>query len=618
MATSSQFFGLNIASSALTAFQASVNTTANNISNVQTKGYSRQVTNLEASGAMQVNAKYGTTGTGVTAVSVTQMRDFYYDTKYWGNNSNKGLYETRLYYMEQMQMYFTDDDTEVGFSTLLKNMFNDIDSLKNYASDDNVRKQFVGSAQSLAVYFNGMASNLNSLQKTVNHEIKSTVDKVNAIAQKIALINRQINQIELQGGYANELRDERALLLDDLSLIVPVEAKETPITNSNYPDMYLGTNNYTVKINGQTLVNGNDYRTLSYAAREHKINQSDVDGLYDLTWTDTGVKFNAASGSMSGTLRALFEMRDGNNNEGFYGNVGTDAGDIQDVTVDGRTVTQITVKNPSITEIEKLSIAEQGLITIRNDDYKYSGFTVNDDGSYTFTLEMQLNSLQKSKFLGENASIGKNIDSMGIPYYMSQMNEFLRNFTKCFNDIQRGDDANPGVDANGKPMGSFFVANKNLGGEYDFTETKLTSTSNTYYQLTAANFTVAEETRENPDRLAAVTQSEYTDGTDKYTLIEDLKKLESEVNMYRGSGSDDFLQCMLSDVSVDTQESELFYKNYSNIEQSISQQRQSISGVDEDEEALDLVKFQNAYNLASKMISVMAEMYDRLILETGV
>ena len=47
-------------------------------------------------------------------------------------------------------------------------------------------------------------------------------------------------------------------------------------------------------------------------------------------------------------------------------------------------------------------------------------------------------------------------------------------------------------------------------------------------------------------------------------------------------------------------------------------QRQSVSGVDEDEEALDLVKFQNAYNLASKMIQTLTEIYDRLILETGV
>ena len=55
-----------------------------------------------------------------------------------------------------------------------------------------------------------------------------------------------------------------------------------------------------------------------------------------------------------------------------------------------------------------------------------------------------------------------------------------------------------------------------------------------------------------------------------------------------------------------------------NIQAALETQRMSVSGVDEDEEALDLIKFQNAYNLSSKMISVMAEVYDKLIEETGV
>ena len=60
------------------------------------------------------------------------------------------------------------------------------------------------------------------------------------------------------------------------------------------------------------------------------------------------------------------------------------------------------------------------------------------------------------------------------------------------------------------------------------------------------------------------------------------------------------------------------YKNYFNLQTAVNNQRTSVSGVDEDEEALNLIKFQNAYNLASKVISVMAEMYDKLINETGV
>ena len=88
--------------------------------------------------------------------------------------------------------------------------------------------------------------------------------------------------------------------------------------------------------------------------------------------------------------------------------------------------------------------------------------------------------------------------------------------------------------------------------------------------------------------------------------------------MFRGAGANEFLQCLISDNSVDTEKASLFLKNYSNISETIVQKRMSISGVDEDEEALDMLKFQNAYNLASKMIQTMSEMYDRLILETGV
>ena len=97
-----------------------------------------------------------------------------------------------------------------------------------------------------------------------------------------------------------------------------------------------------------------------------------------------------------------------------------------------------------------------------------------------------------------------------------------------------------------------------------------------------------------------------------------MKDLQSKTELFRGGGGDTFLQCIYADITVDTQESEIFTDNYTNISSTIDNQRMSVSGVDEDEEALDLIKFQNAYNLASKCISVMAEMYDQLILQTGV
>lgn len=611
----STFFGLTISASGMNAYQVALNTTANNISNVQTKGYTRQEANRVSSEALRVYAKYGSAGTGVTTTSIKQVRNEYYDTKYWYNQSSVGFYETRLNYLQQIEDYFIDDDSAKGFSTILNTLFNDIDTLKNNASDVNVRQQFIGSAQNLATYFNSAASGLSEIQSSTNEEIKSTVANINAIAEKIAILNDQINAIEVQGGYANELRDQRALLVDELSAIVPTEVEELPVKNSNYPEMQTGATYYTVKIGGQVLVNTYDYYTLECVAREKKVNQSDLEGLYDIKWEKTGNTFNAGASYMSGSLKALFDIRDGNNGENFRG---------QAKVLGAK---QIQITNPSIKSVEELSLPETGILKINGREYEYTGFTYETDAdgnitSYTFDLMNGMTLQEQAKVDGRNAEVGTSIDSMGIPYYMSQMNQFLRNFAKAFNEIlQEGEDLN----GNKTDYYAFLTGTDAVTGE-DFVFDGLDkngvagtgSEVDSYYKLTAGNICVAKICVKDPTLIATTKDITGTGGVDAYELIEELAKLKSDVVLYRGGTAEGFLKCMISDISIDTQESKIFEKNYANIANTISNQRMSISGVDEDEEALDLIKFQNAYNLSSKMISVMSEIYDRLILETGV
>jgi flagellar hook-associated protein 1 FlgK len=95
-------------------------------------------------------------------------------------------------------------------------------------------------------------------------------------------------------------------------------------------------------------------------------------------------------------------------------------------------------------------------------------------------------------------------------------------------------------------------------------------------------------------------------------------KNDKTIAAFRGASVSEFLQGILSDVSLNASNATLFYTNYSNLEGSISIQRQSISGVDNDEEGINLVKYQNSYNLAATMIQTLTEVYDRLILQTGV
>lgn len=607
----STFFGLTISSSALFSFQAAVNTTANNISNVQTQGYSRQEAIRQAAEALRVNQKYGTAGSGVDTTAIKQIRDYYYDVKYWKNNSDVGLYDTKLYYMKQIEDYVIDDDTMKGFATIMDEMFNSLDTLKTNVSDPNVRNQFISKTQSLVNYFSSLSVGFNKIQNDCNQEISTQVSNINAISQKIALLNKQINVVELQGGYANELRDQRALLIDELSGIVPVEVKELEVRNTNYPDQYLGGTDFIVKVNGHTLVSTDTYRTLECVAREDKVNQSDAEGLFDIYWSDNGVPFSPAAGGMSGSLRGLIEMRDGNNAENFTAEVKSAVG-----TGSG---TSVVLGKASITDISKMTMPGESKIVINNKEYKYESFSYNAaTGEYTFELTDNLSLDEMAKMGGKKAEIGTGIDAMGLPYYMSQLNTFLREFCKEFNNIQKS-----GVDGNGDAGGALFISRQPVTGtertfeDYE-ADGSMDTREDTYFNLTADNVDLSSIMVKDPNKLVCATKAAHDNGADSYDLVESMLKLKRDVKLYRGSGADEFLQCIFSDVSVDGQKTKLFSDNYNNISNTILQKRMSISGVDEDDEGLNLLKFQNAYNLASKMVQTMTEMYDRLILQTGV
>lgn len=607
----SQFFGLMIASSGISAYQAALSTTANNISNVKTEGYSRQVANMTSSAALRVRARYGSAGTGVHVSSIKQVRNEYYDTKYWESRSSLGMYETKLNYNLQIENYFIDDDTEKGFSTILNDMFNSLDTLKNGAGDINNRQQFIAKSKNFTTYFNSVAIGLGEIQDSVNEEIKSTVANINSIAEKISILNKQINVIELQGGYANELRDQRALLVDELSTIIPTSVTEIPVSNSNYPDMVLGSNYYTVKINGQTLVDSYEYNELQCVARDYPRNQSDMEGMYEIKWVATGATFNAGSNYSAGALKALLDVRDGNNAENF-------SGKITSVTSSAVTMTE----NLSITSARAMTMPTEGIINIDGKDYEYTEFSfkTDEDGnitSYTFHLRNEITADEQVKLENKTGQVGEAIDAKGVPYYMAQMNEFLRGFAQCFNDImQKGENLN-----GDKVDFSFITALETVSGEdIDFVNVEpnkeYSSLDDGYFKMTCRNVSIDKESMKDPSLIA--TTLNIANGVDQYEVLEELAKLKADTIMYRGGGADDFLQCMISDISVDTEEATIFATNYHNVSEAVDNQRQSVSGVDEDEEALDLVKFQNAYNLSSKMISVLSEIYDRLILETGV
>ena len=604
----SSFFGLHVAATGLNAAQASINTTANNISNVNTDGYSRQEVGRVAAAAQRCFTSYGSIGTGVEVTKVTQVRDIYYDEKYWNNNAKLGLHEKTLYYMQQIEDYYADDVKVSGFTTLYTKMFNGLENVKKNAGDASVRNEFISGARELMDFFNSTGTSMQDLQSSINDEIKTCVDTINSVSQKVALLNKQINIIEMEGGMANELRDERSRLIDEVSQLIPIEAVEYEVLNSNYEDQKTGATRFEVRFNGNLLVENYNYNTLSVVTRDKKANQTDIDGLYDVKWDFSGAVIDFTSNAIDGEMRAMFQVRDGNDEENLKGKVtSTDS-------------SKITISNPTITDIDKMNMPNEGTILVNSTYYNYSDFevTTDEDGkitSYTFMLDKPLTSDERTAIVGKGLTVGKTVNYKGIPYYMGQMNEFLRSFTREFNDIEK-----TGVDGYGNKMGSFFVAydafaQKELDGSDNIKNATFGSQANTYYRMTCLNARVNKASQADPNLFATTT--DFTRGESANDLVDSLANLENGVKLFRGGSGSAFLQCIYADITVDTQENQVFTNSYTSIKNAIAQQRMSVSGVDEDDEAMDLIKFQNAYQLAAKCISTLTAMYDQLILNTG-
>ncbi len=610
---SSTFFGLNIASSGLRSANAALNTTANNISNVNTKGYSRQEVKQEASDSLRVFERYGCAGAGVDTLAIERIRDDFYDNKYRNNKSLYGCENQKNYYNKLLEQYL-DDDGATGFNTLFTKMKVSLEDIKNTGSSDS-KTVFVSQVKNLTEYFNNAFEKMSDVQKDVNAEIKLSADRINSISQEIASINKQINTIEMTGATANELRDKRDNLIDDLSEIVKVETNESPIIDESNPNRYTGATRYQVWIAGSVpLVDTYEYKQMICVGRsaDEKVNENDADGLFDIKIAGSNYKegdaikeladFDISSKTIGGRLQGLFETRDGNNGKYFYGK-SFDVKQTSPVSV------KVKCENNEFNDINKNTLPESGKIKIGDKYYSYESFEFDGKDTFTFTMKDDITSIPDNN---ANVQVGFAQNYQGIPYYMQQMNEWIRGFCKSANEIFETGFNSKGLE------GQFLLTGKldNSNSQYSYEDFTTNSENTGYKKINAKNFSVNEKLLENSDLLA--TKTDITEGESQFENIKRFSDMLENKQIFRGANSGEFLSKILSDVALNTSNSTTLENTYNTLSNVIENQRLSQSGVDEDEEAANLVKYQNAYALNSKMIQTFSEIYDRLILQTGV
>lgn len=494
----STFFGLDIGKTGLFAAKAGLATTGNNVSNENTKGYSRQVVNQQAKTSLRVYASYGMIGTGVEVTSIERVRDIYYDNKYRSNYSKLGENSTKYSYNIQLEDSF-NEMSESGFTTLFADMFASLQELKGTPDDITRRSEFLNYSQSLAEYMNEIKSRLTTVQMEANQEVSNSVSRINLYTDQIASLTKQINIVEMAGGTASELRDQRDNMLDSLSNIVPVNVTETKYEN--------GKTDYLLRVGDFTLVNNYESHKLMLVTREDNNNKYDATGLFDIYYyyddnDGTGTKFDVQSMNLSGSLRGILDIRDGNNAD----------------------------------ETSKASV-----------NYK------------------------------------------GIPHYINRIQEFKQAIADAFNNVH-----DKGIDLEGNSTAGVKIFEMSITGE----------------------LSVNKDLLKKPSLMGA-TVNPLHQGVSDSSLIDEFLEIR-DANILNNSTASEYLESIVTESGVSTQKSKLFEENYTTIVNTSDKQRMSISGVDGDEEAMNLQKYQEAYDICANVITVMTECYDKLINEMGV
>ncbi|RLE13538.1 flagellar hook-associated protein FlgK [Candidatus Aerophobetes bacterium] len=251
-----------------------------NIANVNTPGFSRQ------RAVLTTTLPQGEMGTGVKVESVDRIRDEVVDFYIRSENPKLNKWKAKLKNLEEMEILFNEpSDNSIG--KILNDFWDSWSDLANNPENGAARANVREQGEAICDAFRTLYQNLRDLQEKIDEEIKTDVDHLNSIINQIADLNKEIEKVELGGrAHANDLRDKRDLLLDELS----------ELTGFEYEEMKDGT--IRIGVHGQLLV--------SKGVVSPFIAEAGENGFLEVKWEDSGEKVAITTGKLKG----LMEIRD--------------------------------------------------------------------------------------------------------------------------------------------------------------------------------------------------------------------------------------------------------------------------------------------------------------------
>lgn len=299
----STFGTLDIARKALSATQKSIDVTGHNIANANTTGYTRQRLQVVSIEAQVGYSRYstavkGVTGGGVDVVTVDQIRNPFLDRQYHNENSLYQEWSTKAESLAYVESLF-DELSGLGISNAMNEFSASIQEVsKNPVNKEN-RTNMLQNALKLTETLNHYASQLADKQKEQDQSVSVVAGQINDITETIADINIQIERYELSGQKANDLRDKRNELLDQLSTFIPIETQE----NSTGQLRVIMRDNPL-----QSLVEHDQATSLIVKKDMTNPMTGEANSLNNVYWGDGTTLANITGGS----LKAYIDIRDGN------------------------------------------------------------------------------------------------------------------------------------------------------------------------------------------------------------------------------------------------------------------------------------------------------------------
>jgi len=281
---------MSLAGQALMTQQQAISVTSHNIANVNTPGYSRQ--RLKMTTNTPSDSSVGLMGNGVSGEAIERIYDRFLNAQITDENQALGRWDAQKDAVELVEMIFNEVDGS-GLSQAMSKFWDAWQSLANNPAGTTERQILVTASQVLTTTFNQFNSDLSQTQQDLDLAIQGTVSDINRLSQQINDLNEKIISCEAGSFSANDYRDQRELVLRELSELIGINTFEDA--------------NGAVSVlvaNGRPLVSGAQFWQLS--------TETNAAGLEDVVWVDdAGNPTNITTDISGGKLKGWLEVRDG-------------------------------------------------------------------------------------------------------------------------------------------------------------------------------------------------------------------------------------------------------------------------------------------------------------------